>query len=477
MHSLSPAAYCLPKGLNMTEQELAGSKAIERSIVKKLMWGLVPFLAILYMFNMLDRGNVSIAVLTMQKDLHFSDSIYGLGAGIFFVGYFLLEVPSNLIMERVGARRWIARIMISWGVISASMMFVRTPISFYSLRFLLGLAEAGFYPGIILYITYWVPGSVRTQVLARFLALTAFLGTLGPLLGGLLLTMDGFYGLHGWQWLFLLEGLPSVVLGFVVLMVLPDNPMRANWLSPSEKSWIATSLAREDNNALRVHHPSLRTVIGDPRILHLCLIFIVTSIAGNSVGFFGPKLVQSRSAGQWSNSSVVFSLMIPAIVGAIAMMIAAVHSDRTGNRRAHVALGYFIAGLGFLACVYAPTAPLVLVALSVNALGERCAAGSYWAVTTDLMGARAAAGGIAFINSVGNLGGFIGPWLMGTLKEHSHSYTPGLYTAAALMVLGACLSFLLRRHSKPNPIALADGSPILSEDDVAAVAQPEQTAP
>jgi len=462
----------------MTQQELANSKAIERSVVKKLMWGLVPFLAVLYMFNMLDRGNVSIAALTMQKDLHFSDVVYGFGAGIFFVGYFILEVPSNLMMERVGARRWIARIMVSWGIVSAAMMFVRSPISFYSLRFLLGLAEAGFYPGIILYLTYWVPGSVRTQVLARFLAITGMLSVTGPLLGGLLLKMDGFQGLRGWQWLFLLEGLPSVMLGFIVLKVLPDGPTTARWLSPSEKEWVATSLKREDKNALRIHHPSLRTVLSDPRILHLCLIFIVTSIAGNSVGFFGPQLIKARSGGHWSNSTVVFSLMIPAIVGAVAMMIAAVHSDRTGNRRTHVVVGYVIAGLGFLACVYAPTAPLVLIALSVNTLGERCAAGSYWAVTTNLMGARAAAGGIAFINSVGNLGGFIGPWLMGALKERSHgSYTAGLYTAAALMVLGGALSYLLRRHPRAEAADAAGVSPAATEETIAALAQPDQGIP
>jgi ACS family tartrate transporter-like MFS transporter len=462
----------------MTEVELASSREIERSIVKKLMWGLVPFLALLYMFNILDRTNVSIAALTMQKDLHFSDSVYGFGAGIFFVGYFILEVPSNLIMERVGARRWIARIMISWGAISASMMLVRTPVSFYSLRFLLGLAEAGFYPGIILYMTYWVPGSVRAQVIARFLALTGVLGVFGGPVGGLLLKLDGTYGLRGWQWLFLVEGLPSILLGCVVLMVLPNGPSQASWITHGEKEWITATLAKENTNLLRVHHSSLRTVLADPRVLHLCLIFIVTSIAGNSVGFFGPQLIKARSGGHWSNSFVASTLSIPAIVGAMSMMLAARHSDRTGHRRSHVALGYLVASFGFLACVYAPSAPWILVALSLNALGERCAAGSYWAVTTNLMGARAAAGGIAFINSVGNLGGFIGPWLMGILKDRSHgSYTMGLYTAAALMVLGSFLSYLLRRHPTSEPMALAGDSPAVNEDAVAAVAQPEQIVP
>jgi len=462
----------------MTNSEIVNSKAIERSIIKKLMWGIVPFLAVLYMFNILDRGNVAIAALTMQKDLNFSSLIYGLGSGIFFIGYFILEVPSNLIMERVGARHWIARIMISWGIVSACMMFVRTPVHFYSLRFLLGLAEAGFYPGIILYLTYWVPGSVRAQVIARFLAVTALFGLAGPLLGGVLLKLEGVCQLHGWQWLFLVEGLPSVLLGFVVLKVLPNGPSDAKWLSPSEKEWIVTAMARENANVERVHHASIFTTLADPRILHLCLIFIVTSTAGNSVGFFAPQLLDSRSGGHWSNSFISVIMVIPAIVGAAAMLVAAYYSDRSGNRRTHVALGYFVAGLAFLACVYAPTAPLVIAALALNALGERCAAGSYWAVTTDLMGARAAAGGIAFINSVGNLGGFFGPWLMGWLVQRNHgNYTVGLYTAGGLMVAGAIFSLLLRKRSDPISSGDTGVLGIVEPDVIAAIAQPEQTLP
>ena len=461
----------------MTDLELDGSKSIERSVIKKLMWGLMPFLALSYMFNLLDRNNVAIAALGFNKDLHFSDSQYALGAGIFYIGYFLFEVPSNLIMERVGARRWIARIMISWGAISAAMMFMRTPFSYCSLRVLLGIAEAGFYPGIVLYITYWVPGAVRAQVIARFLAITAILGVFGGPIGGLLLKMDGFRGLHGWQWLFLMEGIPSMLLGVLVWKVLPNGPQDAAWLSPSEKAWITDCLASENANETRVHHASLLTTFSDRRVIHLCLIFIVTSIAGNSVGFFGPALIKARSGG-WSDPMVAYSTSIYTLVGAISMMVAAGHSDRTGNRRAHVTIGYFIAGLGFLACIRAPTAPWILAALSLNALGERCAAGSYWAVTTNLMGARAAAGGIAFINSVGNLGGFFGPLLMGRLKEATHgSYTAGLFLAAFLMVAGAGLSYMLSRHSAGDAQIFTAGTSLgeASEDTVAAVAQPEQT--
>jgi len=463
----------------MTPEELESSKAIERSVVKKLLIGLIPFLALLYMFNMLDRSNVSIAALGFKKELGFSDSWFGFGSGIFYLGYFTFEVPSNLIMERVGARPWIARIMITWGIISAAMMFMRTPLSFCILRILLGIAEAGFFPGVMLYLTYWVPGPIRARVIARFLAMTGVLGILGAPLGGRLLAMNGVAGLHGWQWVFLLEGIPSVLLGLLVLFVLPNGPAEARWLTPGEKDWILTSLAHDEANQIRVSHPSLKTIFADKRVIHLCLIFIITSIGGNAVGFFGPLLIKARSGNLWSDQAVANSMAIPSIVGALAMVFAAKHSDLSGNRRAHVVLGYFVAGLGFLACVYAPSAAMVIVALSLNQLGERCAAGSYWAVTTNLLGVRAAAGGLAFINSVGNLGGFIGPWLMGALKDHFHgSFTPGLIVAFLLLLVGSALSFWLKPQRSTSPIdSAACSAPISADDRELAAPQPEQIAP
>jgi MFS transporter, ACS family, tartrate transporter len=433
----------------MFDNESADSKALERAFVAKLMTRLIPFLSILYVFCLLDRGNVSIAALTMQKDLAFSDQVYGLGAGIFFIGYFLFEVPSNLIMERVGARRWIARIMVTWGVISAAMMFVRTPVSFYSLRFLLGLAEAGFYPGVLLYLTYWVPASLRARVISRFLALTALLGLFGGPVGGLLLRLHGWHGLAGWQWLFLIEGIPSVLLSLVVLRFLPDSPAKASWLTEPEKEWITNRLEHDAQTQHRVTHLSWRKALTDPRVVHLCCIFILTSTAGNAIGFFGPQLIKNRSMGLWSDSFVATIGVIPAIVGAISMSLASAHSDRTGRRRLHVVTGYSIASLGFLLCVFIPTGWGVILALSITALGERIAAGSYWAVTTNLLGASAAAGGLAFINSVGNLGGFIGPLLMGELKARSGgAFAPGLFTAASLMLCASLLAYLTL---KPRP--------------------------
>lgn len=424
---------------------------IERSYLRKLQGRLIPFLAVLYVFCLLDRGNLSIASLTMQADLRFSDTVYGLGAGMFFIGYFIFEVPSNLIMEKVGARKWIARIMFTWGLVSAAMLFVHTPLSLYVLRFLLGVAEAGFYPGVLLYLTYWVPANARARVMARFLALNAILGLFGGPLGGLLLKLDGWHGLAGWQWLFLIEGIPSVLLAFVVWRVLPNTPNEASWLTNAEKAWLADHLAEDSRTQVRVQHLSWKVALSDSRIRYLCLIFICTSTAGNAVGFFGPQLLKARSMGLWSDSFIATIGIIPAIIGAIAINVAAHYSDKTGNRRPFVVLGYFIASVGFLICVHAPTAWLVIFAFCVNALGERIGAGSYWAVATNLMGAKAAAGGLAFINSVGNLGGFFGPLLMGELKTRSGGgFTWGLYLATGLMLLASLLSFVAFRTTGPR---------------------------
>ena len=443
----------------MTEAMRLRSQEHEAGAVRKALARLVPFLAFLYMFNILDRGNVSVAALTMQKDLKFSDAVYGFGAGIFFVGYFFFEVPSNLIMQKVGARRWICRIMLSWGTVSTCMMFVRSPFSFYAMRFLLGLAEAGFFPGIILYLTYWFPAGVRAKVMARFLALSSVLGLASGPIGGLILKFAprGHGELAGWQWLFLLEGIPSVLLGFVVLKFLPDGPAKADWLLPEEKQALSERLAEDAKQTGRVEHLSVRVALSNPKIRLMCAIFILSSTAGNAVGFFGPKLIQLRSGGLWTDAYVSTIGIIPALVGAIAMVLAAVHSDRTGRRRRHVAVGYMVAGLGFVLCVFTHNAPLTLAALSLNALGERTAAGSYWALTSTLMGTRAAAGGIAFINSVGNMGGFFGPILMGKLLLwNGGNYAMGLYAAGGLFLLGGALSCFLSNPRRSPDYALEE---------------------
>jgi ACS family tartrate transporter-like MFS transporter len=420
------------------------SRSIEQSILRKFTRRLTPFLAILYVFCLIDRTNVSIATLQMQPALNFSNEVYGTGAGIFFLGYFLFEVPSNLILERVGARIWIARIMATWGALSCAMMFVSTPLSFYILRFLLGVAEAGFFPGVVLYITYWIPATSRARAMAHFLALTAVLGLFSNPLGAALLKMDGIMGLGGWQWLFLLEGIPSVLLAFVVLAFLPDKPEHANWLTDEEKQWLAARLAKDANHEHTVKKLTLRTALTEPRIRQLCLVFILTSTAGNSVNFFAPKLIKEVSMNTWSDSRVALFMIFPAIAGAISMFLASHHSDRTGRRTLHVLVGYLVGALGFFLCIFAPGPGAIILALAVYHLGERVGAGSYWALTTNLLGAGAAAGGIALINSVGNLGGFLGPKLMGYLVDRTGGYTIGLATAAGLMVVAAILGAMIK---------------------------------
>jgi ACS family tartrate transporter-like MFS transporter len=287
-----------------------------------------------------------------------------------------------------------------------------------------------------------VPGGARTRVLARFLALTGLLGLIGGPLGGQLLLLNGQRGLAGWQWLFLLEAIPSVLFAFVVLIVMPDVPARATWLTQEEKDWIAERVTRETEGDHRVQHVSFRVALSDPRIVLMCLIFFSAAVGGNMVGFFGPQLIKSRSG--WSDSAVATISVIPALVGAISMVLAAGHSDRSGDRKRHVVIGYGVAALGYLLCAFAPTGPATIGALSLNALGERIAAGSYWALTSNLLGRRAAAGGIAFINSVGNLGGFFGPVLMGRLNDSTHgSFKIGLFVATVLFCLSSLIARLL----------------------------------
>jgi MFS transporter, ACS family, tartrate transporter len=425
------------------------AQELEKSVVSKVLRYLIPLLAVFYMFNLLDRGNIGIAALTMKDDLGFDDRVYGLGAGIFFIGYFLFEIPSNIIMEKVGARLWIARIMFTWGIVSTSMMFVNSPTALYVLRFLLGVAEAGFFPGIILYLTYWIPAAIRGKVLGRFLAVTGILGLLGGPIGGVLLKLDGIWGLQGWQWLFLIEGLPSILGTFFVLKFLPDGPRQAKWLSEDEKAYITAKLDAENKNTTRLQHLSLKQGLSDSRLVKMCLIFLLAGTAGNAVGSFFPQILKAQSGGAWSDSFIATVTAFPALMGAIAMVIATMHSDKSGKRKAHVIGGYSVAALGFVALIVAPTAGFMILAMTLNNMGERSAAGSYWTLTTNLLGPRAAAAGIALINSVGNLGGFFGPYLMGEILFRTNkNYDLGIGMGVAFIGCAVIVACMLRPTSE-----------------------------
>lgn len=417
--------------------------------IRRVRRRLIPFLAFLYFIAYLDRVNVGFAALQMNAALGFSGSVYGFGAGIFFIGYFLFEVPSNLALARVGARVWIARIAIVWGLVSMAMMFVSGARSFYALRFLLGAAEAGFFPGIILYFTYWFPARERARAVAQFSTASMAAGIVGAPLSGVLLSLRGRAGLDGWQWLFLLEGIPAVVLGLVALWYLTDRPEGARWLPVDEKRWLIDALARERAGSPHAHASALRTGLFDPAVWRFAVALFLIVTSGYGFSFFLPQIVRSLSGG----SDLVVGLLtaLPFTAAAIAMITVAAHSDRTGERRGHVAAAASVAALGLLSSTLVTSPGLSLLALAVAAMGLYSFTPPFWSLPTAFLRGDAAAAGIAFINAVGNLGGFIGPYLMGWLQDVSGDFLLGL----RLLALTAIISGILILTSHPAPVALA----------------------
>jgi MFS family permease len=402
----------------------------------------------------LDRVNVGFAKLQMAGDLGYSDAMYGFGAGVFFIGYFIFEVPSNVILERVGARMWIARIMITWGLISSAFMFAGQihwgPIagafgcsdaqfSFYFLRFWLGVAEAGFFPGIILYLTYWFPGARRAKMVALFMTAIGVSNVIGsPLSGAIMQFLDGAAGLRGWQWLFLLEGIPSIVLGFVVLKVLDERPEEAAWLSEPERAVLAACL-REDAGALR--HETTGAALRNGRTWLLAIVYFTIPVTLYGISFFLPQMLKSASG----SSDFVVGLLsaVPYAAGAIAMVIVGRHSDRTGERRWHVLIPALVSAAGLALASVSTGITWSVVTLSIAMLGLASMFGPFWALTTSTMGGIGAAASIALVNSVGNTGGFVGPYLLGAINDATHSFALGLLAIAVMLAGGAALVLLV----------------------------------
>ncbi len=418
---------------------------LEERVIRKITLRLIPFLFILYVGAYLDRVNVGMAKLTMMKDLHFSESIYGFGAGIFFLGYFIFEVPSNLILAKMGARVWIARIMITWGLISAAMMFTTSPNTFYFLRFLLGVAEAGFFPGMVFYLTNWFPAVQRARAISRFMVAIPISGVIGNPLSGLLLGLNGKANLTGWQWLFLLEGMPSILLGFVTLLYLTDRPDQAKWLTSDESEYLIERLRKEHEKKEERHSLGLLQAFTNPRVLLLCLLYFCIVVTGYGLTMNLPSIVQALG----KSSALTTGLLsaIPNICAAIAMILIGSHSDRTHERRWHVAVSCFIGavGLAMTAVLHDPIPGLIGVC--VASLGQASTLAPFWALTTSFLSGMAAAGGIAFINSVGNLGGQAGPWLMGFIKDRTGSFTGALLTFSGFLIVAGILSILV--HHDP----------------------------
>jgi ACS family tartrate transporter-like MFS transporter len=421
--------------------------AVGRATLAKITLRLIPFMFVLYIVAFLDRVNVGFAALQMNEDLGFSDTVYGLGAGIFFIGYFVFEVPSNLIMERVGARVWIARIMITWGVISSAMFLVGGETSFYILRFLLGVAEAGFFPGMILYLTYWFPARERARRVALFMTAIPIAGVFGSPLSGALLTLDGFAGLEGWQIMFLAEGIPAVLLGLVVLRFLPNGPDEAGWLQPEERTWLRGALEQE--NRIKSEHGeyTTRQALTNGKVWLLSAIYfgIVTSLYG--VSFWLPLIIEDISG--FGVFAVGLLGAIPYLAGAVGMVLLARHSDATGERRWHVAVAAFVGAVGLVLTGAAGSSTLVeMAALTLAALGIYSTLATFWSLPTAFLSGTAAAAGIALINSVGNLGGFVGPYVVGFLSDATGSFYAGLLLLAALVLVAGLLALAVRHERR-----------------------------
>jgi ACS family tartrate transporter-like MFS transporter len=416
---------------------------LRRTTLAKVGRRLLPFLLLLYVVAWIDRVNISFAALQMNADMGFSDAVYGFGAGVFFIGYALFEVPSNLILVRVGARLWIARIMITWGVISVLMMFVSGPISFYVLRFLLGVAEAGFLPGIIYYLGNWYPAKDRARAVSWFMLAIPLSTVVGGPLAGVILELDGWHGLQGWQWLFLLEGLPAVVLGFVVLAYLTDAPDKAEWLEPNERRWLAERIASEQRTAHARHGVDLGAAFLHPTVWLLGLILFACQSGSYGLTLWIPQIVRGLSG--LSDLAVSMISVLPYVAAAIGMVAIGASSDRTGERFLHIAIPSAIGGLGFIASAYL-TSPLpAMIALTIAAVGDLGTRGPFWALPTRFLTGSAAAAGIALINTMASLGGFVGPSMVGLVRNFTGSFAGGLVFLAVLLLLAAVAAVALRR--------------------------------
>ncbi|WP_271103008.1 MFS transporter [Pseudomonas tohonis] len=413
---------------------------------RRIIWRLVPFLVALFILAWLDRVNVGFAKLQMLDDLGFSEAVYGLGAGIFFVGYFLFEVPSNLLLERIGARRTLARITICWGLISTAMFLVTTPTQFYVLRFLLGVFEAGFFPGVVLYLTYWFPTARRARVNGLFMTSFALAGVVGGPLAGLIMErMADIGGLAGWQWLFIVEGVPSVLAGLAVLRYLPERPADVGWLSEAERALVSAEVARDaavPGKAFR-----LRDAFLNPH-LWLCAAIYFCLVSGNAtIAFWMPTLI--RELGVEGNLRIGLLAALPFAVGTLAMVLNGIHSDRSGERRLHCAGAAALAGVGLAACAaLMGHGVAAMLALTLAAVGILAAFPVFWSLPTLFLTGTAAAGGIAVINSIGNLAGFAAPYLIGWVKDRTGALAGGLYVVAGLELLAAVLVMVFIRKAR-----------------------------
>jgi ACS family tartrate transporter-like MFS transporter len=431
------------------------ARTLEQRTMARISWRLLPLIVAIYFVAYVDRSNVAFAAHSMNKDLGLTAYVYGWGAGIFFLGYFLFEVPSNVILHRVGARVWIARIMVTWGIVSSLMMFITGARSFLVVRFLLGVAEAGFFPGVLLYFTYWFPAAYRARVVSTLFLAVPGSNAVAAAVSGALLQLDGVWGLAGWKWMFLLESLPAVLLAPVVLAVMTDRPAAATWLAEDEKAWLDGQLAAERRAIEGTHRLTLFEALTDKRVIGLSLVYLTIVSASYGITFFLPLIVKSHGL---SNVATGLVTAIPYTIGTIGMVLWAYSSDRRHERRWHYIVAALLAAAGLIVAGWG-SAFVSLAAMSVAAIGIYGSKPAFWPLPSAFLSGTAAAGGIALVNSIGNLGGFAGPFVVGWIKDSTHTYEAGLYFLAACATLSAIIAFFVvtpAMERRAQPIALRD---------------------
>jgi ACS family tartrate transporter-like MFS transporter len=444
MHAVHPS-------LDM--EEAARLALVGESAQRKAAWRLLPVIGVGYGLAYMDRINVSFASLQMNKELHFSASVYGFGAGLFFIGYALCEVPSNLLLLRFGARRWLARIMFTWGLLAAAMMFVRTPLEFNVLRFLLGMAEAGFYPGVVYYLTLWFPARMRARAVSRFYVSLPLSSVVMGTLAGWLLGLGGTLGLSGWQWLFLVEGLPTAVFSLVILKMLPDNPAKAAWLTADEKAWLESQLKADGAKAHLDHTAGVAQALLSPKVWMIGAYFFFALTTSYAYSFSAPAILVGVTG--WSTTNVGFLVACFGLAGAAGMMLNSAHSDRSGERALHCIVPCVVMAAGYLTASYAKEPWLVVAALAASFTAFMAMLGPANAIPMQFLAGRAAAAGLAAMNTITMFAGFVGPYWMGVMKDYTGSYQVGLRGLVLPCLLAAGTMFVLTRNLARRPAAPA----------------------
>jgi len=432
---------------------VSNDAAIGASAMRKATRHLIPLIALGYGAAYIDRVNISFASLQMNRDLHFSATVYGFGAGLFFLSYAACEIPSNLLLYRFGARRWLSRIMVTWGIIAIFMLFVRTPWQFYTARFFLGVAEAGFFPGVIFYLTQWFPQELRARAISRFYISLPLSSVVTGLIAGPLLNLDGHLGLRGWQWLFLVEGIPAILLGIVFLFLLPDGPQQATWLTEDERTWIIDHV-RNDPSLVGENSHSLGAALLDPRVWQVGIFMLLMLGSSYAYTYVAPDIIQRATHLNTSNVGYIIAAL--SLLGAAAMLLNAIYSDRVQRRTPesnyprymHVIPWAFLISAGFFACSLSTNPISVVASIGTIIIAYNAMQGPLWSLPGSFFQGRSAAAGIATMNMIGMIGGFLGPYFVGFAKDLTGDYQRGLFFMCLPMLLGGAIMFYLRAETR-----------------------------